>query len=79
MSALVVKHGMVPHLVPEVFPPVDFLMQAHMFFTDTWHHPITSTCFVEGILLTLIVSLLFTECKLHSGNLSPEALEVMQD
>ena len=36
---------MVPLLVPEVFPPVDFSMQAHVFFGDTWHHPYISTCF----------------------------------
>ena len=41
----VVEHGMVPLLVPEVFPPVDFSMQAHVFFGDTWHHPYISTCF----------------------------------
>ena len=36
---------MVPLLVPEVFPPVDFSMQAQVFFGDTWHHPYISTCF----------------------------------
>ena len=36
---------MVPLLVPEVFPPVDFSMQAHVFFGDTGHHPYISTCF----------------------------------
>ena len=36
---------MVPLLVPEVFPPVDFSMQAHMFFGDAWHHPYISTYF----------------------------------
>ena len=45
MSTWVVGHGMVPLLVPEVFPPVDFSMQAHVFFGDTWHHPYSSTCF----------------------------------
>ena len=25
--------------------PVDFSMQAHMFFRNTWHHPYISTCF----------------------------------
>ena len=45
MSTWVVEHGMVPLLVPEVFPPVDFSMQAHVFFGDTWHHPYISTCF----------------------------------
>ena len=39
MSTWVVKHGMVPLHVPEVFPPVDFSMQAHVFLGDTWHHP----------------------------------------
>ena len=28
---------------------------------------------------TLLVSLLFMECKLHSGSLSPEVLDVMQN
>ena len=69
MSTWVVEHGMVPLLVPEVFPPVDFSMQAHVFFGDTWHHPYISTCFVENVF-TSLVSLLFMECKLHSGNLS---------
>ena len=59
---------MVPLLVPEVFPPVDFSMQAHVFFGDTWHHPYISTCFC-GKVFTSLVSLLFMECKLHSGNL----------
>ena len=45
MSTWVVGHGMVPLLVPAVFPPVDFSMQAHVFFGDTWHHPYISTCF----------------------------------
>ena len=36
---------MVPLLVPEVFSPVDFSMQAHVFFIDTWYHPYISTCF----------------------------------
>ena len=45
MSTWIVEHGMVPLLVPEVFPPVDFSMQAHVFFGDTWHHPYISTCF----------------------------------
>ena len=29
----------------KVFLPVDFSMQAHVFFGDTWHHPYISTCF----------------------------------
>ena len=45
LSTWVVEHGMVPLLVPEVFPPVDFSMQAHVFFGDTWHHPYISICF----------------------------------
>ena len=45
MSTWIVEHGMVPLLVPEVFPPVDFSMEAHVFFGDTWHHPYISTCF----------------------------------
>ena len=45
MSTWVVEHGMVPLLVPEVFPPVDFSMQAHVFFGDTWHYPYIFTCF----------------------------------
>ena len=69
MSTWVVEHGMVPLLVPEVFPPVDFSMQAHVFFGDTRHHPCISTCF-RGKRFTSLVSLLFMECKLHSGNLS---------
>ena len=45
MSTWIVEHGMVPLLVPEVFPPVDFSMQAHVFLGDTWHHPYILTCF----------------------------------
>ena len=69
MSTWVVEHGMVPLLVPEVFPPVDFSMQAHVFFGDTWHHPYISTFCVENVF-TSLASLLLMECKLHSGNLS---------
>ena len=69
MSTWIVEHGMVPLRVPEVFPPVDFSMQAHVFFGDTWHHPYISTCFY-GKRFYFLVSLLFMECKLHSGNLS---------
>ena len=36
---------MVPLLVPEVFPPVDFSMQAHVFFGNAWRHSYISTCF----------------------------------
>ena len=32
MSTWIVEYGMVPLLVPEVFPPVDFSMQAHVYF-----------------------------------------------
>ena len=69
MSTWVVEHGMVSLLVPEVFPPVDFSMQAHVFFGDTWHHPYISTCFCVENVFTSLVSLLFMKCKLHSGNL----------
>ena len=72
LSTWVVEHGMVPLLVPEGFPPVEFSMQAHVFSGDTWHHPYISTCFC-GKRFTSLVSLLFMECKLHSGNFSPEA------
>ena len=58
--------GWWPLLVPGVFPPVGFSMQAHMFFRDTWHHPYISSCFV-GNVFTPLVSLLFLECKLHCG------------
>ena len=69
MSTWVVGHGMVPLLVPEVFPPVDFSMQAHVFFGDTWHHiPTSLRVFVENVF-TSLVSLLFMECMLHSCNL----------
>ena len=69
MSTWVVGHGMVPLLVPAVFPPVDFSMQAHVFFGDTWHHPTSLLVFVENVFTSLDSSL-FMECKLHSGNLS---------
>ena len=36
--------------------------------------PTSLLVFVENVF-TSLVSLLFMECKLHSGNLSPEALE----
>ena len=45
MFTSVGEHGMVPLLVPGVFPPVGFSMQAHVFFRDTWHHPYISSCF----------------------------------
>ena len=45
MFTWVVEHWKVPLLVPGVFPPVVFSMQAHVFFRDTWHHPYISTCF----------------------------------
>ena len=45
MFTSVGEHGMVPLLVPGVFPPVDFFMQAHVFFRDTWHHPYITSCF----------------------------------
>ena len=45
MFTSVGEHGMVPLLVPGVFPPVGFSMQAHMFFRDTWHHPYITSCF----------------------------------
>ena len=45
MSTWVVEHGVVALRVPEVFQPVDFSMQAHVFFRDTWHHSYISTCF----------------------------------
>ena len=38
-------HGMIPFLVPEVFPPVGFSMQAQMCLRDTQHHPYISACF----------------------------------
>ena len=41
------------------------------------YHSMLPTSLLENIFSSL-VSLLFMECKLHSGNLSPEALEVMQ-
>ena len=55
MSTWVVGHGMVPLLVPEVFPPVDFFMQVHVFIGDTWHHPYISTCFVDNVFTFLVV------------------------
>ena len=58
MFTSVGEHGMVPLLVPRVFPPVGFSMQAHMFFRDTWHHPYITSCFAENVF-TLLVSLLF--------------------
>ena len=46
---------MVPLLVPEVFPPVDFSMQAHVFFGDAWHHPyISILVFVENVFTSLV-------------------------
>ena len=45
MFTSVGEHGTVPLLVPGVFLPVVFSMQAHMFFRDTWHHPYISCCF----------------------------------
>ena len=45
MFTLVGEHGMVPLLVPGVFPPVGFSMQAHMLFRDTWYHPYITSCF----------------------------------
>ena len=55
MSTWVVGHGMVPLLVPEVFPPVDFFMQVHVFIGDTWHHPYISTCFVDNVFTFLVI------------------------
>ena len=60
---------MVPLLVPEVFPPVDFSMQGHMFFGDTWHHPYISTCFC-GKRFYFPCFFTFYEVQVHSGNLS---------
>ena len=69
MSTWVVGHGMVPLLVPEVFPPVDFSSR-HMCSLETFGTiPTSLLVFVENVF-TSLVSLLFMECKLHSGNLS---------
>ena len=46
MFTSVGDHGMVPLLVPGVFPPVGFSMQARVFFRDTWHHPYITSCFL---------------------------------
>ena len=45
MFTLVGEHGMIPLLVPGVFPPVGLSMQARVFFRDTWHHPYIASCF----------------------------------
>ena len=45
MFTLVGEHGMVPLLVPGIYPPVGFSMQAHMFFRDTWRHSYITSCF----------------------------------
>ena len=68
---------MVPLLVPDVFPPVDLSMQAHMFFEDTWHHPYISTnlcgkCFTS-LLYNNIIILLNHFCAIYViDNLSPK-------
>ena len=55
MFTLVGEHGMVPLLVPGVFPPVGFSMQVHVFFRDTWRHPYITSCFVENVFASLVL------------------------
>ena len=78
MSSWVVEHGVVPLLVPEVFPTVDFPCRHTCSLETLGTIPTSLLVFVENIF-TSLVSLLFMECKLHFGNLSHEALEVMQN
>ena len=69
MFTLVGEHGMVPLLVPGVFLPVVFSMQAHVFFRDTWRHPYISCCFC-GKRFYFPCFFAFLECKLHCGTCS---------
>ena len=75
MLTWVVKHGMVPFHVPEVFRPVDFSMQAHVFFRDTWHHPyidISSYFLWKTFLLPLFLYFLWSaSCTLAIWVLKP--------
>ena len=59
---------MVPLLVPEVFPPVDFPCRYMCSLETLGTIPTFRLVFVENVF-TSLVSLLFMECKLHSGNL----------
>ena len=74
MSTLIVEHGMVPLIVPEVFPPVNFSMQAHVFFGYIWHHPYISTCFC-GKLFYFPCFFTFYGVQAALWLFDPEALE----
>ena len=54
ISTWVVEHGMVPLLVPEVFPPVDFSMQAHVFIRRHLALSQHLYCFVDNVFTSLV-------------------------
>ena len=66
MFTSVGEHGIIPLLVPGVFPPVVFFPCRHTCSSETRGTISTSLVFVGNVFIPL-VSLLFLECKLHCG------------
>ena len=59
MSTWVVEHGMVPFLVPEIFPPVDFPCRHTCSLETLGTIPTSLLVFVDNVF-TFLVSLLFS-------------------